>query len=36
VIVGGLAEIVGLRAALGIIAAAGLMIFAFSSRLKVT
>jgi MFS family permease len=36
VIVGGLAEVFGLRAALGIVAVAGLMIFAFSSRLKVT
>ncbi len=36
VVVGGLAEVVGLRAALGIIAVAGLMIFALSLRLKVT
>jgi MFS family permease len=35
VIVGGLAEAVGLRTALGIIAVAGLLIFALSSRLKV-
>jgi MFS family permease len=36
VLVGGLAEIVGLRAALGVIAVAGLMIFSLSLRLKVT
>lgn len=35
VLVGGLAEIVGLRVALGVIAVAGLMIFALSLRLKV-
>ena len=34
VIVGGLAEVVGLRVALGIIAVAGLSIFAFALRLK--
>jgi MFS family permease len=34
VIVGGLAELVGLRAALGVIAVAGVLIFAFSLRLK--
>src|SRR3712207_4307747 len=34
VIVGGLAEVLGLRAALGIIAIAGLLIFALSLRLK--
>lgn len=31
--VGGLAELVGLRAALGVIAFAGLVVFALSSRL---
>ena len=34
VIVGGLAEVIGLRVALGIIAVAGLLIFAFALRLK--
>ena len=34
VIVGGLAEVIGLRVALGIIAVAGILIFAFALRLK--
>jgi MFS family permease len=34
VIVGGLAEVFGLRAALGVIAVAGFLIFALSLRLK--
>jgi MFS family permease len=36
VIVGGLAEVIGLRAALGIIAVSGLMIFTLALRLKAT
>jgi MFS family permease len=36
VIVGGLAEVVGLRVALGVIAVSGLLIFVLSLRLKVT
>jgi len=36
VLVGGLAEVVGLRAALGVIAVAGILIFALSLRLKVS
>jgi MFS family permease len=36
VIVGGLAEVIGLRAALGIIAVSGLMIFILALRLKAT
>jgi MFS family permease len=36
VIVGGLAEVIGLRAALGIIAVSGLLIFTFALRLKGT
>ena len=36
VIVGGLAEVIGLRAALGIIAVSGLLIFTLALRLKAT
>jgi hypothetical protein len=34
VLVGGLAEVIGLRAALGIIAVSGLLIFTIALRLK--